>query len=86
MELTHEIEEFRVVTFVANYEARIDRPTVGKYCVCVSPRLRLGLVQHDIALRVEPVSGSEPRYAGADDGDPHLRRNPPRRPQLLPTG
>ena len=82
----HEVEEMWVVTFVANDEPRVERMTVGEYCVCVSPRPRLCLVQHDVAMRVETVRGGEPGDARADDGDPHLRRNPPRRPQFLPTG
>jgi hypothetical protein len=32
------------------------------------------------------MRGGEPGDARADDGDPHLRRDPQRRPQLLPTG
>jgi hypothetical protein len=81
----HETEEFRVVTFVANYEARIERMTVRRYCVCVSPCARVGLGENDVAVRVETMRGGEPGDAGADDGNPHLRRNPPRRPQLLST-
>jgi hypothetical protein len=79
------MQELRVVTFVANYEAGIERMTVRKYCVCVSTRSRVGLVEHDIAMRVETMCGGEPGDAGADDGDPHLRRSPPRRPQLFRT-
>ena len=78
----HETEVFRVVTFVASYEARIERMTVREYCVCVSPCARVGLAQHDVAVRVEAMRGGEP---GADDGNPHLRRSLPRRPQLFRT-
>ena len=59
--------------------------TVSDYCVGVPPCPRLGFVQHDVAMRVETVCGGEPGYAGTDDGNPHLRRSPPRRPQLPPT-
>ena len=75
----------RVVTFVANNEARIERMTVREYCVGMSACPRLGLVEHHVAVRVETMRGGEPGDAGADDGNPHLRRSPPRRPQLLPT-
>jgi hypothetical protein len=46
---------------------------------------RLGFEQNDVAMRVEAVRCGEPGNPGSDDGDPHLRRGPPRRPQLLPT-
>jgi hypothetical protein len=36
-------------------------------------------------MRVETMCGGEPGDAGADDRNPHLRRIPPRRPQLLST-
>ena len=78
-------EENGIVTFVANNEPRVERMTAREYCVCVSPCPRLGLVEHDVAMRVETMCGGEPGDARADDGDPHLRRDPPRRPQLLPT-
>jgi len=80
----HETEAFRVVTFVANYEAASERMTVRQYCVCVSPCARVGLAEHDVAVRVETMCGGEIGDASADDGNPHLRRSPPRRPQLLP--
>ena len=60
--------------------------TAADYCVCVSPCPLLGLEQDDVAMRVETMRGGEPGDARADDGDPHLRRDPQRRPQLLPTG
>ena len=85
-ELLHESEENGIVTFVANNEPRVERVTAGEYCVCVSPCPLLGLEQDDIAMRVEAMCGGEPGDAGADDGDLHLRRDPQRRPQLLPTG
>ena len=59
--------------------------TGGGYCVRVSPRALLRLVEDDLAMGVETVRRSQSCNTGADDGDPHLRRNPPRRPQLLPT-
>jgi hypothetical protein len=45
----------------------------------------LGFEQHDVAMRVEAMRRGEPGNPAADDGDPHLRRSPPQRPQLLPT-
>jgi hypothetical protein len=53
--------------------------------VGVASRARLGLEEHDVAVRVEAMRRGEPGNARTDDGDPHLRRSPPRRPQLLPT-
>ena len=84
-ELAREFEEMGVVTFIADNEPGIERVTVTDYCVCMPPCPRLGFEQHDVAMRVETMCRGEPGDAGADDGDPHLRRNPPRRPQLLPT-
>ncbi len=80
-EVAHEIEELWVVTFVANYEPRVERVTVREYRVCVTPRARLGLEERDVALGVETVRGGHAGDAGTDDGNPHLRRSPPRRPQ-----
>jgi hypothetical protein len=60
--------------------------TAGDYCVCVTSRPRLGLEQRHIAMRVEAMCGGEAGDARADDCDPHLRRDPQRRPQLLTTG
>jgi hypothetical protein len=59
--------------------------TVRQYCVGVPLCARVGLVEHDVAMRVETMCGGETGYASADDGNPHLRRSPPLRPQLLPT-
>ena len=84
-EVAHELQECGIVTFVANNETRIERMTVREYCVGVSTSTRLGLVQHHVAVRVETVRGGQPGDAGADDGDPHLRCIPQRRPQLLST-
>jgi hypothetical protein len=52
-----------------------------EYCVRVPSCSRLGVVEDDVAVRVEAVRSGEPGDAGADDGNPHLRRSPPRRPQ-----
>ncbi len=59
--------------------------TVSSYCVGVTTRTRLGFVEDDVAVGVETVRGGQAGNAGADDGNPHLRRSPPRRPQLSPT-
>src|SRR3954452_4929329 len=84
-QLAHEFEEFRVVTLVANYEPRVERMAVGVYCVGVASRAPLRFVEDDVAVGVETVRGSQPGYAGTDDGNLHRRRGPARRPQLSPT-
>ncbi len=71
--------------FGAEDEPGIERVPVTEYGMWMPPCPRLGFEQHDAAMRVETVCRGEPGDAGADDGDPHLRRDPPRRPQLLPT-
>jgi hypothetical protein len=55
--------------FVANYDPRVERVTVRDYRVGVSSTVR----------------GCHAGNAGTDDGNPHLRCSPPRRPQLSPT-
>jgi hypothetical protein len=45
----------------------------------------LSLGEDDVAVRVETVPSSQSGDAGANDGNPHLHRTPPRSPQLLPT-
>jgi hypothetical protein len=59
--------------------------SVGQYSVCTPARAALGFGEHEAALRVATMRDGEPGDAGAGNCNSHLRRSPPRRPQLLAT-
>jgi hypothetical protein len=63
--------------------AVFERMPVTEYGMRMPSCPRLGFEQRDVALRVVAVCRVEPGHDGA--GAPHLRRNPARLPQLLPT-
>jgi hypothetical protein len=74
-EAGEELREIRVVALIVDLEAGIDRQIPAlrghrdRVGMATGPGRRL--VDHDVVALIEQPSGSEARYAGADDRDAH---------------